>query len=76
MTWFVATCGELTPLDKATLSTVVWLLKLSTSEAEEDGDSPGEMQEQEWSQIKKKKEVCKKPSPINQQTKWRQSFDE
>lgn len=40
MAWFPATWGELTPLGKATLSTVEGLFKLSTSEAEEDGDSP------------------------------------
>lgn len=39
MTWLGATCGELTPLGKVTLSTVL-RFKLSTSEAEEEGDSP------------------------------------
>lgn len=40
MTWFAVTWGEVTPLAIATLSTVVELFKLSTSEAEEEGDSP------------------------------------
>lgn len=40
MPWFAATWGELTPFGIATLSTVVGLFKLSTSEAEEEGDSP------------------------------------
>lgn len=48
ITWLAATWGELTPLGKAILSAVVWLFKLSTSEAEEEGDSPDKMQEQEW----------------------------
>lgn len=40
MTWFPATWGEPTPLDKVSLSTVVELFKLSRSEADEEGDSP------------------------------------
>lgn len=41
MTWFPAL--EVVPLDKAALFTVTWLFKLSTSDAEDDGDSPKEM---------------------------------
>lgn len=39
MIWLTATL-EAVPLDKLPLSTVVRLFKLSTSEAEDDGDSP------------------------------------
>jgi len=41
ITWFPATWGELTLLDMVTtLSAAVELLTLSTSEADDDGDSP------------------------------------
>lgn len=40
ITWFPATWGELTVLVRATLSAAVELLTLSTSEADDDGDSP------------------------------------
>lgn len=40
MTWFPAIWGELILLDKVTLSAAVELLTLSTSEADDDGDSP------------------------------------
>jgi len=44
ITWFPATWGELTLLDRATLSAAVGLLTLSTSEADDDGDSPDKVQ--------------------------------
>lgn len=34
-----AICGEYTPLAETALATVLWLFKLSISEAEDDGDS-------------------------------------
>lgn len=41
MRWFPVL--EAMPLDKAVLSTVTWLFKLSISDAEDDGDSPKKM---------------------------------
>jgi hypothetical protein len=40
MTWFPATKGELMPLEVPTLSTAAGWFTLSTSEADEEGDSP------------------------------------
>jgi len=40
MTWFPATKGELVHLELPTLSTAAGLFTLSTSEADEEGDSP------------------------------------
>ena len=39
MTWLIAT-WVLVPLGKAALSAAAWLLRLSTSDAEDEGDSP------------------------------------
>lgn len=52
MTWFPVTCGELTPFGKATLSNVVGWFRLSTSDAEEEGDSPDHIKKSSWCQEK------------------------
>lgn len=46
MTWFPATKGELVHLELPTLSTAAGLFTLSTSEAEEEGDSPKRQREE------------------------------